>query len=127
MIDDKCTEQIIACAYRVHNQMGGGFLEKVYENCLAIELQHAGFRVNQQVPIPVFYQGTQVGDFFADLIVDEHLLLELKAVEHVLPLHETQLVNYLTATKRDIGLLINFGSDRVTIKRKYRQYRPKTG
>lgn len=125
MIDDKCTEQIIGCAYRVYNQMGGGFLEKVYENCLAIELQRAGFRVGQQVPIPVFYGGVQVGDFFADLVVDGYLLLEVKAVEHILPLHETQLVNYLTATGRDIGLLINFGSDKVTIKRKYRQYRPK--
>ncbi len=125
MIDDKCTEQIIGCAYQVYNRMGSGFLEKVYENCLAIELQQAGFRVSQQVPIPVFYQGVQVGDFFADLLVDGHLILELKAVEHVLPLHETQLVNYLTATGLDVGLLINFGYDKVHVKRKYRQYRPK--
>ena len=121
MINDKLTEKIIACAYKVHNTLGAGFLEKVYENALKIELKKAGFNVEQQYSIPVFYEKEQVGDYYADLLIDGIIIIELKAVENLAPIHETQLVNYLAGTGLDIGLLINFGSS-VKVKRKYRVY-----
>ena len=122
MINDKLTEKIIACAYKVHNTLGAGFLEKVYENALKIELKKEGFNVEQQYSIPVFYEKEQVGDYYADLLIDDIIIIELKAVENLAPIHETQLVNYLTGTGLDIGLLINFGSS-VKVKRKYRVYK----
>ena len=122
MINDKLTEKIIACAYKVHNTLGAGFLEKVYENALKIELKKEGFNVEQQYSIPVFYEKEQVGDYYADLLIDDIIIIELKAVENLALIHETQLVNYLTGTGLDIGLLINFGSS-VKVKRKYRVYK----
>ena len=116
------TKEIIAGAYAVHNSLGSGFLEKVYENALFIELTERGYNVEQQIPISVFYKGVKVGDYMADLLVNKTIILELKAVENLHPIHETQLVNYLTATGLDIGLLINFGSS-VVVKRKYRVYK----
>jgi GxxExxY protein len=116
------TERVIACAYTVHNQLGPGFLEKVYENALRIELEEAGLSVLQQHPISVNYRGRIVGDFFADLMVDNRVLVELKAVRTLAKEHEVQLVNYLTATGIDDGLLVNFGSS-VEVKRKFRQYK----
>lgn len=118
------TEQIIAAAYKVHNTLGSGYLEKVYENAMVIELRKCGLLVLQQHPIPVYYEGLLVGDFIADLLVNDILVIELKAVENLISQHEVQLVNYLTAMCLDVGLLINFGK-RVEIKRKYRIYRPK--
>jgi len=119
----ECTREIIAAAYTVHNRLGGGFLEKVYENALAIELAQRGFSVRQQVPVPVVYEGQVVGDYFVDLLVDDRVLCELKAVDALSRRHEAQLVNYLVATGLDTGLLINF-SDSVSVKRKFRNYRP---
>ena len=116
------TERIIGCAYAVHNALGPGFLEKVYENALRIELDEAGLAVEQQKPVPVCYRGQVVGDFYADLIVEGKVIVELKAVHSVAKEHEVQLVNYLTATGIDDGLLINFGSS-VEVKRKFREYR----
>jgi GxxExxY protein len=116
------TKEIIAGAFAVHNSLGSGFLEKVYENSLLIELRERGFDVEQQFPISVFYKSVKVGDYVADLLVNKTIILELKAVENLHPIHETQLVNYLTATGLDIGLLINFGSS-VVVKRKYRVYK----
>jgi GxxExxY protein len=118
------TKEIIAGAFAVHNSLGSGFLEKVYENSLLIELRERGFDVEQQVPISVFYKNKLVGDYMADLLVNKTVILELKAVENLQVIHETQLVNYLTATGLDIGLLINFGSSAV-VKRKYRVYSAK--
>jgi GxxExxY protein len=115
----RLTEQIIGCAYRVHKELGAGFLESVYENALLIELSEAGLAAAQQVPLPVYYSGKIVGDFCADIVVDERVILELKAVRKLTTVHEIQLVNYLTATGIDDGLLINFGSS-VKVKRKYR-------
>jgi GxxExxY protein len=117
------TDVIIGCAYNVHNTLGSGYLEKVYENALRIELKKHGFAVEQQFPIPVYYDGEIVGDFYADLLVDGNIIIELKAVENLHPKHEAQLVNYLTATHIDTGLLINFGSS-VRVKRKFREYKP---
>ncbi len=121
MIIDKITEQVIGCAFRVHNELGSGFLEKVYENALRIELHQAGLEVKQQCPLPVYYRNQLVGDFYADLFVEECLILELKAVQKIAKEHEVQLVNYLTAAGIDNGLLLNFGSS-VEVKRKFRQY-----
>jgi len=124
MQHEELTKQIIACAYKVHNTLGAGFLEKVYENSLKIELQKSGFEVYQQYPINVYYSGQLVGEYYADLLVNNLIIIELKAVENLQPLYETQLVNYLKGTGLDIGLLINFGSS-VEVKRKYRVYKPK--
>ena len=121
-MNDKLTEKIIACAYKVHNTLGAGFLEKVYENSLMIELKKSGLYAKSQVPIKVYYEGIIVGDYFADILVEEEVILELKAVENLHTIHEVQLVNYLKATDKEIGLLINFGSS-VKIKRKYKDYK----
>jgi GxxExxY protein len=119
---DELTEKVIGCAYRVHNELGVGFLEKVYENALRVELGEAGLAVKQQHPIPVRYHGEVVGDFYADLKIGDRLIVELKAVQTLAKEHEVQLVNYLAATGIDNGLLINFGSS-VGIKRKFRVYK----
>lgn len=121
---DVLAEKVIGCAYTVHNTLGPGFLEKVYENALGIELKSQGIVVRQQVPIPVTYRGQSVGEYFADVLVAEALILELKAVREITTEHEVQLVNYLSATGIDIGLLINFGES-VQVCRKFRVYRPK--
>jgi GxxExxY protein len=124
MTDDNLTQKIIGCAYKVHNTLGPGFLEKVYENALRIELQKLGLAVKQQEPIDVEYDGQVVGEYYADLWVDDRVIVELKAVQTIAKQHEVQLVNYLTATKVDLGLLLNFGPS-VQVKRKFRQYKPK--
>ena len=124
MNDNDLTHKIIGAAYKVHNQLGAGFLEKVYENALRIELTKQGLRVQQQAPIAVFYEGESVGDYYADLWVEERIIVELKAVQSLTKEHDVQLVNYLTATGLDTGLLLNFASS-VQVKRKFRQYRPK--
>jgi len=118
------SKEIIACAYKVFNTLGSGYLEKVYENALRIELKKNGFEVEQQFATPVYYENEIVGDFYADLLVEGTIIIELKAVENLHPKHEAQLVNYLTATGIEVGLLINFGSS-VEVKRKYRDYKPK--
>ena len=117
----KLTEKIIGCAYKVHKTLGAGFLEKVYENALAIELTNNGVVVQQQAPIPVFYDGKKVGEYFSDLLIENEVVCELKACESLAREHEVQLVNYLAATGKDIGLLINFGKS-VAVKRKFRNY-----
>lgn len=122
MTIDELTEKVIGCAYRVHNELGAGFLEKVYENALRIELAEAGLDVKQQHPIPVTYHGEVVGDFYADLKIGDRLIVELKAVQSLAKEHEVQLVNYLAATGIDNGLLINFGSS-VEVRRKFREYK----
>ncbi len=111
------TERIIGAAYEVHNVLGFGFLEKVYENALAIELQEQGLSVRQQQPVQVFYKGRLVGDYVADLIVEDKVIVELKAVKLLDKTHEVQLVNYLKAGRIEVGLLLNFaGSVKVTRK-----------
>ena len=119
MKDDSITRTIIGCAFTVHNILGAGFMEKVYENSLVIELKKCGMSVQAQVPVPVFYDNMEVGVYFADLIINEKIILEIKAVEFLTKQHEMQLMNYLSATDHNVGLLINFG-DSVFVKRKYR-------
>lgn len=122
MQDEALTKTIIGGAFQVHNTLGAGFLEKVYENALAIELRNRGLQVIQQAPIQVSYAGHIVGDYYADLWVNDRVIVEIKAVQKLIKRHEVQLVNYLTATGVDIGLLLNFG-DSVEIKRKFREYK----
>ncbi len=124
MKDEALTKKIIGCAFKVHNTLGAGFLEKVYENALRIELLKLGLAVKQQEPIKVYYEGQVVGDFYADLWVENRVIIELKAVRALSKEHEVQLVNYLTATGVDTGLLLNFGPS-VKIKRKFREYKSK--
>jgi GxxExxY protein len=120
MEHETLTKKIIGCAYRVYNQMGFGFLESVYEKCLLIELKGAGLHAEAQVPIDVFYAGENVGKFIADIVVEGVVILELKSVRRVVPAHEVQMVNYLTATRKEVGLILNFGPEKVEIKRKIR-------
>ena len=124
MKDDSLTETIIGCAFEVHNVLGAGFLEKVYENALRIELLKQGLKVKQQEPIQVYYEGQVVGSYYADLWVEDRVIIELKAVRSLSKAHEVQLVNYLTATGVDTGLLLNFGSS-VQVRRKFREYKPR--
>ena len=112
------TERIIGCAYRVYNKMGFGYLESVYEKCMLIELRKAGFDIESQKPIRVQYDGEVVGDFIADILVNDTVILELKSVRKLVEAHEVQLVNYLVANGRPVGLLINFGETRAEVKRK---------
>jgi len=111
------TEQIIGAAYQVSNSLGAGFLEKVYENSLAYELRKRGHRVQQQYPINVLYDGVIVGDYIADLIVDDLVLVEVKAVKCFDDIHLAQCLNYLKATGLHVCLLINFGTPKIEIKR----------
>jgi len=112
------TETIIGCAYRVYNKMGFGFLESVYEKCMLIELRKAGLNAESQKPITVYYDSEIVGQFVADIIVDDTIILELKSVRRIIKAHEVQLVNYLVATGKPVGLLLNFGESKVEVKRK---------
>ena len=111
------TEKIIGCAYNVSNTLGCGFLEKVYENALAHELRKAGLKVQQQVPIQVRYDGLVVGDYVADLLVEDCVLIELKAIQKLEDVHKAQVINYLKATGLRLCILLNFGVPRVEIKR----------
>ena len=117
---ESITEKVIGCAYQVYNQMGFGFLESVYENCMAIELRQVGLNVNQQQSINVQYHGEVVGEFFADLVVEDVIIVELKSVRRIVKAHEVQLVNYLVATGKDVGLILNFAEKQVGVKRKVR-------
>ena len=103
------TEAIIRDFYHVYNTLGYGFLEKVYENSLRFALVKEGFVVDQQKPIRVSFEGEAVGEYFADLLVDGKVIIELKAAEAISPEHEAQLLNYLKATNIQVGLLLNFG------------------
>ena len=114
---DKVTEKIIGCAYTVGNRLGCGFLEKIYENALVIEMRKAGLRVAQQQLMEVRYDEFVVGTYVADLVVEGTVLLEIKAVKFFDEIHTAQCLNYLKATGLPLALLINFGRPRVDIKR----------
>lgn len=114
---NEITRQIIGCAYRVQNTLGCGFLEKVYENALAHEIKKTGLHVQQQVPVRVVYDDITVGEYIADIIVQGTVLLELKHVRQLDPVHHAQCLNYLKATGLPICLLINFAKTELEIKR----------
>jgi len=103
------TDKILGTFYEVYNELGHGFIESVYENSLAIALREKGFEVLQQIDVPVWFRGSQVGDFDADLMVERAVILELKSARAIDPAHVAQLLNYLRATEIEIGLLLNFG------------------
>ncbi len=117
---EQVTEAIIGCAYNVYNKMGFGFLESVYEKCMLIELRKADLSVESQKPLTVRYDGKIVGEFVADIIVNDAIILELKSVRRLAQVHEVQLVNYLVATGKPIGLLLKFGETKVEVKRKFK-------
>jgi GxxExxY protein len=108
-LHSELTDQIIKAFYKVFNTLGYGFAEKVYENSMLIALRKMGLTAVSQTPIKVFYEGEQVGDYFADIIVNNSVIIELKAAEGLREEHEAQLLNYLRATDKEIGLLLNFG------------------
>jgi len=112
--------QVIGLAMKVHRTLGPGFLESVYQKALLYELVKAGHQVESDKPIQVRYEGVIVGDFKADLIVNDELIVELKAVSGIIVEHEVQLVNYLTATGKDLGLLVNFSGRSLEFKKKFR-------
>jgi GxxExxY protein len=109
MLHEEITEKIIRAFYRVYNTLGYGFLEKVYENAMAIELRKSGLRVENRKAISVLYAAETVGEYFADLLIENTVIVELKAAKAIADEHEAQLVNYLKATNKEVGLLLNFG------------------
>ena len=119
--DHALTEKVIGVAMKVHRALGPGFLESVYQNALVHELRRAGFSAEVAQRLTVRYENVIVGEFVADLIVNETLLCELRAISSLSKADEVQLVNYLTATQRDFGLLINFGAQSLQFKRKHRR------
>lgn len=125
MEDYELTEKIIGAGMKVHSALGPGFLESVYKNALAHELRKLGLKVECEKPIKVYYDGIVVGVYSADKLVEERVMVECKATLKLAPSDEVQLVNYLTATLTEIGLLLNFGAQRLEFKRKTRTYRPK--
>ena len=113
MLYGDITKAVIGCAFEVSNELGCGFLESVYENALLMLLRQRGFSVKSQCPIKVMFRGECVGDFIGDILVDDNVLLELKAVKVLAPEHHAQIINYLNATGIQVGLLINFGPTRL--------------
>jgi GxxExxY protein len=111
------SEKIIGCAFAVSNTLGSGFLEKVYQNALAIELMNEGLKVEKEKAITILYKGTIVGEYFADILVNQQIIIETKAVQTLNEIHQAQLLNYLKATNLPLGLLINFGTPKAQIKR----------
>lgn len=117
IIHKELTYEVMGAVYEVHNVLGSGFLEKVYERALLSELNIRGIGAETQKTMSVFYKGEQVGHYIADLVVEDKILLELKSVESLARLHEAQILNYLKATGLHLGILINFGNERVESKR----------
>ncbi|QWV95938.1 GxxExxY protein [Geomonas nitrogeniifigens] len=117
MIYEDLTGKILAACFDVSNELGNGFLESVYEKSLLIALEEAGLQAQAQVPLQVFYRKKNVGDFYADVVVEGTVLLELKAVKALAPEHVAQVLNYLKATGIGVGLLINFGSPKLEYRR----------
>ncbi len=111
MLHEEITSQIIAAFYAVYNKLGYGFLEKVYENALILELRKSGLKVQEQVPIQVCYEGQPIGEYFADLLVEDKVIVEVKAADALAQAHENQLLNYLKATRLEVGLVLNFGPE----------------
>jgi GxxExxY protein len=115
--DNLLTQKILGCAIKVSNKLGIGFLEKIYENALAIELRRLNLKVEQQCNLKVFYDKIVIGDYCADLIVNSSVIVELKSSKVIDKIHEAQILNYLRASKLRVGLLLNFGTPRLGIRR----------
>ena len=111
------SEKIIGCVFNVSNTLGAGFLEKVYQNALIIELLECGLYVEKEKPITIYYKDKIVGEYYADILVNKQIIIETKAIAALNEIHQAQLLNYLKATNLHLGLLINFGTPKVQIKR----------
>lgn len=118
--------KVIGLAMKVHTALGAGFLESVYHKAMVHELTKAGLQFESEKPLAVVYDGILVGDFIADFLIESELIVELKAVQSLAAAHEVQTVNYLVATGKDVGLLINFGAERLEFKKKFRLSKQKT-
>ncbi|MBN2543836.1 GxxExxY protein [bacterium] len=114
--------EIIGCAFAVHNELGCGFLEKVYENALCMELKENGIEFSQQAPIKVYYKNRIVGDYCADILVEKSIVVELKTVKAIDEIHEAQILNYLKSTRLKLGLILNFYKPKLEIKRFVNDY-----
>ena len=114
---EELTGAILACAFEVINELGAGFLESVYEKAMLVALEQKGLEAQSQRPIEVRFRGRSVGEFYADLFIEEKVIVELKAVKTIAPEHQAQIINYLNATGIEVGLLINFGSPKLEYKR----------
>jgi len=125
MLERNLSNKVIHCFYKVYNTLGYGFLEKVYENALFLELINNGISCKKQCPIKVFYNEIIVGEYFADIIVEDVLIIELKAAESVVIEHEYQLINYLKANEIEVGLLLNFGKEPKFIRKVFSNDRKK--
>ena len=121
MKHEEITAKILECCFEVINELGAGFLESVYEKALLVALTQAGCDVRAQVPLQVKFRRVVVGDYFADLVVDGKVLIELKAVSQIHPDHKAQIINYLNATGIDVGLLVNFGNPKLEYYRFFRR------
>lgn len=117
--------RVIGLAMKVHSTLGPGFLESVYHAALAHELRKANIAFESKKTISVYYDGIAIGEFVADFLVEKELIVELKAIQTLSPKDEVQTVNYLTATRKDEGLLLNFGAERLQFKKKFREPLPK--
>ncbi len=109
LLHEELTNAIIKTFYEVYNELGYGFLEKVYQNSLYLELKNKGYKVEAQKIILVYYKGTEVGEYYADLMVEDTIILELKAADYIVKDFENQILNYLRGTDCEVGLLLNFG------------------
>ena len=114
---EEISEKIIKSFYNVYNTLGYGFLEKVYENAMILELRKVGLNCENQIPIKVYFHNEVIGEYFADVLVEKKIIIELKAIKQLTKQHEAQLLNYLSSTKIEVGLLLNFG-EKPEIKRK---------
>lgn len=117
MLHSNITEKIIGCAFQVQNELGAGFLESVYEKAMVVALAQAGVPVQSQSPINVYFRGVTVGSFYADLLVGERVIVELKTVSQISEQHRAQVINYLNATGFPVGLIINFGNPKLQYRR----------
>ncbi len=116
------SERVIGCAFTVSNTLGAGFLEAVYENALALELAQTGPAFERQKALDVSYKGAVVGHYIADLVIEQRLIVEIKALSSITAVHEAQLMNYLQATGISVGLILNFGTPRLGVKRIVKSY-----
>jgi GxxExxY protein len=119
--NDPLTGAVIGCAIQIHKVLGPGFLENIYHQALAHELNKAGIEYNSEARLKVMYDGIVLGDYVADFVVDKRVVVELKAVDQIVKAHEIQLVSYLAAIRFDVGLLINFGGQKIQVRRKFRE------
>jgi GxxExxY protein len=117
MLHAELTDQILAACFEVSNELGAGFLESVYQNALMVVLKAKGLKAEQECPLSVFYHDQLVGQFFADIIVEDKIIVELKAVNALMNIHKAQVINYLKATGMEVGMLVNFGNSKLEYRR----------